>query len=89
MIDKTLENVSEEEERIILTVGSVRPVQDFQYLLTHPQTTGADIQSAGIVAERQRTNKINTSKDKITWVTTSLKPTNQNITNIPLSYRIR
>jgi len=42
-----IENGDDDEERLILTVGSVRPVQDFQYLLSHPQTTGADIQSAG------------------------------------------
>jgi len=37
----------DEGETIILCVGSVNPVEDFEYLLSHSNTTGATLQSAG------------------------------------------
>jgi len=41
-------NQSQDEgETIIICVGSVNPVEDFEYLLSHTNTTGATIQSAG------------------------------------------
>ena len=39
----------DEDERRIFNVGSVNPVEDFNYLLSHSVSTGATIETAGMV----------------------------------------